>query len=89
MGSNSLHAPGKTARVDRKLSGDFGGKYALVSAEIARLDGRDMEAMRLYEQAIQSAREHGFAQEDGLANELAARFYAERGLREDRACVFA
>jgi tetratricopeptide (TPR) repeat protein len=52
----------------------FADKHALVVAEIARLEGRDADAMRLYEQAIQSAREHGFVQNEGLAHELAARF---------------
>jgi PAS domain S-box-containing protein len=72
----------------------FGDKYALVSAEIARLEGRDADAMRLYEQAIQSAREHGFVQHEGLAYETAARFFTARGfdtiahtcLREARRC---
>ena len=36
--------------------------------------------MRLYEQAINSAREHGFVQNEGVAHEVAARFYAERGV---------
>jgi predicted ATPase/signal transduction histidine kinase len=58
----------------------FGDKYALVSSEIARLEGRGADAMRLYEQAIQSAREHGFVQNEGLAYEVAARFYAARGV---------
>jgi PAS domain S-box-containing protein len=58
----------------------FGDKCALVSAEIARLEGRDADAMRLYEQAVQSAREHGFVQNEGLAHEVAARFYATRGV---------
>jgi predicted ATPase/two-component sensor histidine kinase len=57
----------------------FADKHALVSAEIARLEGRDADAMRLYEQAIQSAREHGFVQNEALAHEVAARFYAARG----------
>jgi PAS domain S-box-containing protein len=66
----------------------FGDKYALVAAEIARLEGRDLDAMRLYEQAIQSAREHGFVQNEGLAHELAARFYAARGVETiARACL--
>ena len=59
----------------------FGDKHALVSAEIARLEGRDADAMRLYEQAIQRAREHGFVQNEGLAHEVAARFYAARGVQ--------
>ena len=58
----------------------FGDKHALVSAEIARLEGRDTDAMRLYEQAIRSARDHGFVQNEGLAHEVAARFYAARGI---------
>jgi PAS domain S-box-containing protein len=58
----------------------FGDKHALVSGEIARLEGRDADAMRLYEQAIRSAREHGFVQNEGLAHEVAAGFYAARGV---------
>jgi PAS domain S-box-containing protein len=58
----------------------FGDKHALVSAEIAALEGRDADAMRLYERSILSAREYGFVQNEGLALEVAARFYAARGL---------
>jgi PAS domain S-box-containing protein len=57
----------------------FADKHALVLAEIARLEGRDPDAMRLYEQAIQSACEHGFVQNEALAHEIAARFYSARG----------
>src|SRR5262249_42158529 len=45
-----------------------------------RLDGRDMEAMQLYERAIHESADHGFIQDQALANEIAARFYASRGL---------
>ncbi|UFW51988.1 MULTISPECIES: trifunctional serine/threonine-protein kinase/ATP-binding protein/sensor histidine kinase [Bradyrhizobium] len=51
---------------------------ALVGAEIARLEGRDSDAMRLYEHAVRSARTNGLAAEEGLAYELAANFYAAR-----------
>jgi PAS domain S-box-containing protein len=61
---------------------NFANRAALVGAEIARLDGRELEAERLYEQAIRSAHEHGFVQNEGLAYELAARFYATRGFAE-------
>ena len=57
----------------------FADKHLLVSAEIARLEGRELDAARLYEQAIQSARENGFVQNEALAHEVAARFYAARG----------
>ena len=57
----------------------FADKHALVSAEIARLERRTFDAMRLYEQAIQSAREHGFVQNEALGQEVAARFYLAHG----------
>jgi PAS domain S-box-containing protein len=57
----------------------FADKHALVAAEIARLEGRDPDAMRLYEQAIRLARDNGFVQNQGIAHEVAARFYAARG----------
>jgi PAS domain S-box-containing protein len=58
---------------------NFANRAALIGAELARIEGRDVDAMRLYEQAIRSAREHGFVQNEGLAHEVAARFYAARG----------
>jgi len=57
----------------------FRDKFVLVSAEIERLQGTPFEAMRLYEEAIQSARENGFVQHEAIANELAARFYFAHG----------
>ena len=57
----------------------FADKHALVSAEIARLEGRAFDAMQLYEQAIQSAQANSFVQNEALAHEVAARFYAARG----------
>jgi PAS domain S-box-containing protein len=58
----------------------FADKHALVSAEIGRIEGRELDAERLYEQAIQSARDNGFVQNEGVAYEVTARFYAARGL---------
>ena len=60
----------------------FADKHALVSAEIARLEGRDAEAMRLYGEAIRSAHGQGFVQNEALAREIGARFYAARGVEE-------
>ena len=59
---------------------NFENRALLVAAEIARIEGRDPDAMRLYEQAIRSARDNGFVNNEALALELAARFYAGRGL---------
>jgi PAS domain S-box-containing protein len=58
---------------------NFENRAALVGAELARLENRDLDAGRLYEQAIRSARVSGFVHNEALARELAARFYAARG----------
>lgn len=61
---------------------NFASRVALVAGEIARLDGRVVDAEHLYEQAIQLAQENSFVQIEALANEVAARFYAARGLQK-------
>ena len=61
---------------------NFEDRAALVRAEIARIEGRELDAERLYEQAIRSARASGFIHNEALANELAARFYAARGFEK-------
>jgi predicted ATPase/signal transduction histidine kinase len=73
---------------------NFENRAALVGAEIARIEGRELDAERLYEQAIRSAHANGFVHNEALANELAARFYMARGfdkiantyLRDARYC---
>jgi predicted ATPase len=60
---------------------NFGNRAALVAAEIERISGRELDAERLYEKAIQSAREHGFIHIEAVAHEVAARFYGSRGLQ--------
>jgi PAS domain S-box-containing protein len=62
---------------------NFENRYALLAAEVARIDGQDLEAMHFYDQAIRSARENGFVQNEALANELAGRFYLSRRLRKN------
>ncbi|MGF6244784.1 PAS domain S-box-containing protein [Paraburkholderia sp. GAS38] len=72
----------------------FADKHALVSAEIARIEGRNLDAMCLYEVAIQAASDQGFVQNEGIAHELAAGFCRARGwasagrahLNEARSC---
>ena len=61
---------------------NFENRAALVGAEIARIQGRELDAERLYEQAIRSSRANGFVHNEALANELAARFYAARGFEK-------
>jgi PAS domain S-box-containing protein len=59
---------------------NYRNRYALISAEIARIDERDADAMRLYEEAIRSSRESGFLHNEAIASELAGRFYLTAGL---------
>jgi PAS domain S-box-containing protein len=61
---------------------NFENRAALVGAEIARIKGRDLDAERLYEEAIRSARANGFVHNEAIAYEVAARFYAGRGFEE-------
>jgi PAS domain S-box-containing protein len=73
---------------------NFATRAALVGAEIARIEGRDLDAMHLYEKAIRSARDHGLTHNEALANELMGQFCLRRGLetsahghlRNARAC---
>jgi PAS domain S-box-containing protein len=72
----------------------FANRAALVGAEIERIEGRALEAEELYETAIRSAHANGFVHNEGVANEVAGRFYWARGfekiattyLREARYC---
>ena len=61
---------------------NFENRVALVGAELARLEGRELDAERLYEQAISSARANGFVHNEALACETAARCYAGRGFED-------
>ncbi|WP_413207462.1 AAA family ATPase [Rhodospirillum sp. A1_3_36] len=54
-------------------------KYLLVSAELARLRGEDNKAGDLFDEAIKSARESEYTQNEALANELAALSLIGRG----------
>ena len=61
---------------------NFENRAMLAGAEIARLDGRELDAECLYEQAIRAARASGFVHNEALAYEMAARFHAARGFDE-------
>jgi signal transduction histidine kinase len=58
---------------------NFENRAALVGAEIARIEGRGADAMRLYEQAIHSARSNGLVHNEAIAYERASAFYRARG----------
>jgi len=61
---------------------NFENRAALVAAEIARLEDRALDAERLYEKAIHSARVNGFIHNEAIAYERASGFYAGRGFAE-------
>ena len=73
---------------------NFENRAALVGAEIARIENRDLDAMRLFEKAIRSSRTNGFVNNEALAYERASDFYRARGfaqfadiyLRNARSC---
>lgn len=60
---------------------NFADRSTLLAAEIARIEGRELEAEQLYEESIRLAREAGFVQIEAIAAECAARFYDARGIR--------
>lgn len=72
----------------------FEDRVSIVGAEIARIEGRTLDAEELYEKAIRAAHTSGFVHDEAFANELAGRFYAARGfdkiatvyLRDARYC---
>jgi PAS domain S-box-containing protein len=61
---------------------NFENRAALVRAEIARIEGRVLDAEHLYEQAIRSAQANGFVHNEAVANEVAGRFYEARGFEQ-------
>lgn len=58
---------------------NFLHKYLLVSAEIARIRGKEHKALEFYDHAITSARENEYTQNEAIACELLAKFYLQRG----------
>jgi predicted ATPase/signal transduction histidine kinase len=61
---------------------NFAARSLVVSAERARLDGRDLDAMRLFERAIETARARGCGYVEAIARELAAKLYRQLGFGE-------
>ncbi|WP_437983010.1 AAA family ATPase [Sorangium sp. So ce117] len=57
-------------------------RYDLVSAELARVKCAVVEAMDLYDRAIEGARKHGYMQHEAMACELASSFYRQIGRHE-------
>ena len=87
-GQRQLHFEALKAHHDqldiwaRNCPENFEHRVGLVGAELARIEGRELDAERLYERAIGSARANGFIHNEALAYELAARSFASRGFRQ-------
>ncbi|WP_392535558.1 AAA family ATPase [Nostoc sp. C117] len=58
---------------------NFLHKFYLVEAERQRVQGNKAVAIDLYDRAIALAKENDYIQEEGLSNELAAKFYLDWG----------
>jgi PAS domain S-box-containing protein len=61
---------------------NYDNRAALVGAELARIEGRELDAERLYEQAIHSSRDNGFVNNEAIAYERASEFYRARGFSQ-------
>lgn len=59
---------------------NYASHATLVQAEMARVEGRALDAEQHYEQALHLAQSSGFVHIEALANELASRFYTDRQL---------
>lgn len=57
---------------------NFQVRYLLVSAEMARISGRELEAIDLYDRAIECARDREWVYGEALANERAAILWLHR-----------
>src|SRR5580658_622078 len=80
---DSLRAHYKMFEVWSELCpANFENRAALIGAEIARIEDRVLDAEALYEKAIRSAHANGFIHNEGVAYEVAARFYAARGFQK-------
>ena len=78
-----IHAHHSQLRAwERECPANFEHRSALVGAEIARIEGRETEAMRLYEHAICAAEANGFVHHKAIACELVGYFYGARGFEK-------
>ncbi|WP_207652902.1 AAA family ATPase [Anaeromicrobium sediminis] len=61
---------------------NFLHKFYLVEAELLRVTGKAEEAMEYYHKSIYLAKEHGYINDEALANELAAGFWIAKNKYE-------
>ena len=58
---------------------NFENKHLMISALMAGISGNFVKATEQFDSAIESARNHGFIQNEALANELTAKYYLSKG----------
>ncbi|MGE3457613.1 MAG: AAA family ATPase [Kofleriaceae bacterium] len=69
----------KLAQWAERCPENFRHKEQLVGAELARLTGSAIDAMKLYRAAIEAAGREGFIQDEALGHELRGRFLIAEG----------
>lgn len=57
----------------------FTHRHCLVEAELSKVTGKDLQTMEYYDLAINHAADNEFVQDEALANELAAKFFYNKG----------
>jgi predicted ATPase/GAF domain-containing protein/tRNA A-37 threonylcarbamoyl transferase component Bud32 len=57
---------------------NYAHKSFLIQAEVARISGRDMDALVLYDKAIDAARKFEFHRDAAMASEMCAKFYLSK-----------
>ena len=77
--------PAALAELEQRLAwwaenapANFRAQHRIVAAERARVEGRDLDAVALYEEAIAAGAAQACPREAALANELCARFWQRR-----------
>ncbi len=68
------------ARWSEQCPENYATRRALVAAELARLQGQELQAERLYEEAITAARVGALTHQEAIACERAAVFHRSRGM---------
>lgn len=76
---HAIHADLEQMRLWQNHCADnFKHRHLLMSAEYSRIQGNDLEAMDLYDKAIDEAGKNGYLHHEALANELAGKFYLSK-----------
>jgi PAS domain S-box-containing protein len=79
---NSLAIIEKVRGSQENLQASYLDKSELIEAERNRIIGKHLEAMDCYDNVIAFAKQHGYVQEEALANELAGKFYLSFGKKK-------